>query len=158
LASNRKFVPPSTAKKIYWSYWFKYLPGFATYAFQLKHMEMFYSGNGGIIVATNRSELGPWVLQFYNEIGGQTEMIDGAPIIVTGQWYHVEVVIDQPTWRVQMFVNGQPYINQLATVTGYGFPVEFGITWVYGGGGPGQKQLNKSIYMYHDALYMSYVP
>ncbi len=158
LESDTKFVPPSDPRKIYWSYWFKYLPGFASYAFQFKQTEMFYNGNGGTIVATNRSETGPWALQFYNWNGTTTQMIDGPMTIVTGQWYHVEAIIDRTTWRMQMFVNGQPYINEIATVHGIGAPMQFGLVWVYGGGGPGLTQLDRSIYVYHDALYMSYVP
>jgi len=158
LNSNSKFVPPSGAKKIYWSYWFKYLPGTVTYAYQFKQTEMFYSSTGGMIVATNGSETEPWYLEFYNWNGTTVQNLIGARTIVTGQWYHVEVVIDQTTWRHQMFVNGQPYIDGVASVHGIGQPQEFGLVWVYGGGGPGLKPLDRSIYMYWDQLYMSYVP
>jgi hypothetical protein len=156
LESGTKLVPPGNAKKIYWSYWFKYLPGFVTYANQFKQTEFFYSDNSFVTVASNLSQSGPWAMQFYNN-GLQ---ISGAQIITTGVWYHIEVVVDQVTWRQQMFVNGQPYIDQVTPTHpgGGAAPVQFGIVWVYGGTGSGLPQLNKSIYVYHDALYMSYVP
>jgi len=157
--SVTKFIPPPTVSKIYWSYWFKYLPGFATYALQFKQTEMFYSGSGNHIIATNGSVVGPWYMEFYNTGPAGPERIGGAQTITTGQWYHVEVIITYATRHEQMFVNGQPYIDAIANTGPVGSPIEFGYVWVYGGvGGPGVTQLDRSIYMYHDALYMSYVP
>jgi hypothetical protein len=157
LMSARKFVPPGSAKKIYWSYWFKYLPGWVQYAFQLKQTEMFYSSGGTIVASTG--ELEPWHMEFYNWNGSATLHAEGSTPIRTNVWYHVEIIIDQTTWRHQMYLNGVLEIDRVMNVHGLGSPAEFGFVWVYGGGGsPGLRQLSNSIYMYHDALYMSYVP
>jgi hypothetical protein len=158
LVSADKLIPPSGARRIYWSYWFKYLPGFAQYAFQFKQTEMFYSTTGGTIVATT-GELEPWAMEFYNWDGSATQHAAGAYTIRSNVWYHVEVIVDQVTWRHQMFINGEPYLDRVMSVHGIGSPAEFGFVWVYGGGGsPGLTQLNRSIFVHHDALYMSYVP
>ena len=157
LQSGTKFVPPPGSRKVYWSYWFKYLPGFVVEPFYFKQTEMFYSTTGGtIVVSAGVSE--PWGLEFYNWNGTTTTFLQGPKTLTSNVWYHVEVIIDHTTWRHQMFVNGEPYIDQIASVHGIGNPQEFGLVWVYGGGGPGLPQLNKSVYMYHDELYMSYVP
>ncbi len=158
LVSRRKFIPPAGATQVYWSYWFKYLPGFVQYAFQFKQTEMFHSTTGGTIVATT-GELEPWAMEFYNWNGSATQHAAGAHTIRTGVWYQVEVIVDLATWRHRMFINGRPYLDRVMSVHGIGDPAEFGFVWVYGGGGShGLRQLNRSIFVHHDALYMSYVP
>jgi len=159
LHSIRKFIPLPTASKLYWSYWFKYLPGFTTEAYQFKQTEMFYGNNQGLhIIATNGSTTEPWQLEFVNAGASSLERVGGAMTVFTNTWYQVEVIITYATRHEQMFVNGRPYIDYIGNATNWpsGAPAEFGYVWVYGG--IGGSQLTTSIYAYWDTIYMSYVP
>ena len=167
--SLKQFIPPGTGYQFYNSYWFKLSANFRVLedVNEFKHITLWPSGPGGWVISQRNSpnsgfdaqgqrSLPPYRMHFYFADGTNSWNVSGNTEIYGDTWYHIEYLLNFTTHRAQLWINGVLELDGIANVWPDNRFGEYSWVWTYGGG-RSTIVLDRSMYMYVDDFYASYV-